>query len=160
MKTSAYETFWSQMRLDSLKESQTEKSIRAYLNVNPEGTLLREAQDIVEELRMMSRIFTQQYQVVKDFKKALEKLNEQEDRRQEPEAAKQLRKILEDSGMVPGGHVGEGLKTQYSRVPKSTILNAVEVLDQILERRNEIEELEEGAKRTSQQVGPLVSNFR
>lgn len=68
---------------------------------------------------MMSRIFTQQCQVVKDFKKALEKLNEREDR---------------ESGAMLSGYVNELLRTQYSRVPKSTIINAAEVLEQILER--------------------------
>lgn len=102
---------------------------------------------------MMSRIFTQQYQVVKDFKKALEKLNEREDRKQEqPAAVKNLRKVLEDMGLNPGDLAGGSLRPQYNRVPKSTLINAGEVLEQILERRAEIEELEEAAKRTSQQV--------
>lgn len=101
----------------------------------------------------MSRIFTQQYQVVKDFKKALEKLNEREDRKQEqPAAVKNLRKVLEDMGLNPGDLGGDNLRPQYNRVPKSTLINAGEVLEQILERRAEIEELEEAAKRTSQQV--------
>lgn len=152
MKTIAFETFWSQMRMDSLKDplAQSENSaIRAYLNVNPEGALLRECQDIVEELRMMSRIFTQQSQVVKDFKKALEKLNEKDDRMQESTAS--LRKILQDSESIGSDN------THYSRVPKSTIINAGEVLEQILERRTEIDELEEAAKRTSQQLQDLLT---
>ena len=66
---------------------------------------------------MMARIFTQQYQVVKDFNKALEKLNERE-----------------------------------PRVPKTTLENVAEVLGQILERRTEIEEVEEEGNRTSEQV--------
>lgn len=47
MKTIAFETFWIQMRMDSLKDplQHSEKSVRAYLNVNPEGALLRESQD-------------------------------------------------------------------------------------------------------------------
>lgn len=50
MKTIAFETFWAQMRMDSLKDpfqlQDSEKSaIRAFLNVNPEGALLRESQD-------------------------------------------------------------------------------------------------------------------
>jgi hypothetical protein len=153
MKTIAFETFWSQMRMDSLKDplAQSESSaIRAYLNVNPEGALLRECQDIVEELRMMSRIFTQQSQVVKDFKKALEKMNEKDDRRHESAAS--FQKLLENAELSGG---------ESHRVPKSTIINAGEVLEQILERRTEIDELEEAAKRTSQQVsGRLLTLHR
>jgi hypothetical protein len=160
MKTIAFEAFWIQMRMDSLKDPfhHSEKGARAYLNVNPEGALLREAQDIAEELRMMSRIFTQQYQVVKDFKKALEKLNDREDRKQEPVVVKQFRKLLESSDRVLGDIESEGMRSQYLRVPKSTLLDAGELLEQILERRAEIEELEEAAKRTCQQVCP-VSHF-
>lgn len=141
------------MRLDSLKDplAQSENSaIRAYLNVNPEGALLRECQDIIEELRMMSRIFTQQSQVVKDFKKALEKLNERDDRMHESESNFNLRTVLEHSD-IPGLET----ESHYNRVPKTTIVNAGETLEQILERRTEIDELEEAAKRTSQQVFPI-----
>ena len=105
----------------------------------------------------MSRIFTQQYQVVKDFKKALEKLNEREDRKQEPVATKDLRKFFEKFGLTPGDLESEGVKPQYIRVPKSTLVNAAEVLEQILERRTEIEELEEAANRTSQQLQDLLA---
>ena len=109
----------------------------------------------------MSRIFTQQYQVVKDFKKALEKLNEREDRKQEqPADVKNLRKVLEDMGLEPGDLKSQSFKQQYSRVPKSTLINAAEVLEQIVERRAEIEELEEAAKRTSQQVFNPISQPR
>ena len=106
----------------------------------------------------MSRIFTQQYQVVKDFKKALEKLNEREDRKQEqPADVKILRKVLEDMGLEPGDLKRQSFKQQYSLVPKSTLVHAAEVLEQIVERRAEIEELEEAAKRTSQQVCSPIS---
>lgn len=152
MKTIAFETFWSQMRLDSWKEEtskdpsqQSEKSVRAYLNVNPEGALLRESQDIIEELHMMSRIFSQQIQVIKDFKKALEGLNEREDRKQE-------QVLLENSNLAMQELNREGYHSQFLRVPKSTLLNAAELLEQVGARKAEIDDLEGAAKRTSQQV--------
>lgn len=41
------------------------------LQINPEGLLYEEAQDIIEELRIMNRIFQEQRQVVKDFARHL-----------------------------------------------------------------------------------------
>lgn len=123
----------------------SEKSARAYLNVNPEGALLRESQDIIEELHMMSRIFSQQLQVVKDFKKALETLNEREDRKQEPMTDEHANRTRSEWN-------NEGYRSQYLRVPKSTLLDAAELLEQIGARKTEIDDLEGAAKRTTQQV--------
>lgn len=44
-----------------------EESARIYLDVNPEGMLLREAHDIMDELRMMARIFFRQLRVTEHF---------------------------------------------------------------------------------------------
>jgi hypothetical protein len=158
MKTIAFDRFWRQMAIDSLNPNPkllssrgssaapTSSSASVYLNVNPEGTLLREAQDIAEELRIMARIFIQQYQVVKDFKKALEKMNE----RAAPEQDRWASPYSEDRGNL----------VSYTRVPKSTITSANELLEQIHERRSEIEELGEIAKHTCQQVRlRLISSF-
>jgi len=145
MKTIAFDRFWHQMAIDAFNPQNNKlssgpgSSSTVYLNVNPEGTLLREAQDIAEELRIMSRIFIQQQQVVKDFKKALEKLNET--------AAPD-----ENRWWAGLGGEGRGNLQSFTRVPKSTILHANDVLEQILERRSEIEELGDVAKHTCQQV--------
>ena len=40
-----------------------------YLKINPEGTILREAQDIAEELKIMLRVFHQQSVVLKELKR-------------------------------------------------------------------------------------------
>jgi hypothetical protein len=117
---------------DSLtRQHHSKESARTYLDINPEGALLRECEDIVEELHMMGRIFTQQHQVVKDFKKYLDRLN----------------------GNYEGGEEVAGkVELKYPRVPKNTLLAAQELLDHILERRKEIYDLEEEAKRTNDQV--------
>ncbi|RDW62070.1 hypothetical protein BP6252_11503 [Coleophoma cylindrospora] len=157
MKTVAFETFWQQMEMDSPRGSRemSEKIKRAYLNINPEGALLRESQDIVEELRMMARIFTQQYQVVKDFKKALEKMNEREDERFEPAGAKEKRELLNQA--IPEDTEIRPPRAQYRKVPKSTLIEAGELLDQILERKVEITDLEEAATRTCAQLQDLLA---
>jgi hypothetical protein len=152
MKTVAFDRFWHQMAIDSLNaqnrklSSNPRSSSTIYLNVNPEGTLLRESQDIAEELRMMSRIFIQQQHVVKDFKKALEKLNE----RAVPD---------EDRWWMGSDGEGRGSLQSYTRIPRSTITNANELLEQIHERRSEIEELEGVAKHTCQQVRHQLTSY-
>lgn len=139
------------MRMDYLKDPLAHSNavaMHAYLNVNPEATLLHECQDIIEELHMMSQIFTQQSQVVKDFGKELDRLNEKEERKHESSDTLQRKSGALDSPLWTG---------QYKRVPRSTILNAGEVYEPILERRAEIDELEEAAIKTSQQVCPVSS---
>lgn len=45
---------------------------RLDININPEGVVLQEAQDIAEELRIMGRVFTDQAKVTKVLKRYLE----------------------------------------------------------------------------------------
>jgi len=61
MKTSSFELFWRHLKkLSSQRLKISPKTARLYLNINPEGVLLQEAHDIIEELKMMSRINMQQ----------------------------------------------------------------------------------------------------
>lgn len=74
MKTVAFETFWRQLNKLSARDHQQqdfEVPARTYLNINPEGELLRETQDIIEELRMMQGIFNQQMHVMEEFSRYL-----------------------------------------------------------------------------------------
>lgn len=88
---------------------------------------------------MMRRIFIQQSQVVKDFKKALDKINANY------EVEKAQKQLHDDE----------------PRVDFDTILRAQELVDHIDERKSEIENLEMEAKRTNQQVGvPLYPKLR
>lgn len=153
MKTVAFETFWAQMRMDALRDplAHSDQSVRTYLNVNPEGALLRETQDIVEELHMMSGLFSQQYQVVKDFKKSLEKLNEKREHKTHTPNESVLRDSVGGLGLqMSMSHAT--LLNESPAVPKSTLLRAEETLNQIKERKEEISRLEEAAKRINSQV--------
>jgi hypothetical protein len=94
----------------------------------------------------MLRIFAQQLDIVKDFKRSLENRNEQ---RQESAATGQLRSVLQRSGPE---FETEPQASQYSIVPKSTIINAGELIDRIVERKGEMEDLEASVKRLIQQV--------
>jgi hypothetical protein len=79
MKTVAYAAFWRQ--LENLNADHEfvdfEVTARSCLNINPEGELLKELYNIIEELRMMTRIYTQQLSVVESFSRQLEIIHEQ-----------------------------------------------------------------------------------
>ncbi|KAK0103966.1 hypothetical protein ONS96_005071 [Cadophora gregata f. sp. sojae] len=104
MKCISFESFWRQLdKLSSndYQEADLEATARRYLNINPEGELLRETHDIIEELRMMSHIFTEQLHVVEQFTSHLQHLKEKEDEKQTTEmkmldVMTEVRKLLEE----------------------------------------------------------------
>jgi len=128
----------------------TENSNHKYLDINPEGTLLREAQDIAEELRIMLRIYNQQYQVVKDFRKMLGHMNGES--KNERDEVRSLMKLLE--GWQNQGQNVRDKNSVFKRnpVPEHTIQEANDLLELIRNRQSEIQDLEDAALRTSQQV--------
>ncbi|KAG9231778.1 hypothetical protein BJ875DRAFT_468505 [Amylocarpus encephaloides] len=138
-KTLSYEIFWGQAEiyLSTSSTQHSKETAHTYLNINPEGALLKEGEDIIEELHMMGRIFTQQIQVVKDFKKALDNLNGNFEVDRLP------------------GHLQD--KLPHPRVAKQTIINAEELLEHIEERKNEITDLENEARRTVTQLHNLLT---
>jgi len=152
MKTIATDHFWTQMRMDSLKGTfeLSEESAHTYLDMNTEGTLLRECQDIIEELRMMNRLFTQQELIVKDFRWKLQNMV----------TLDESNTLDSRLGRIPPQEVGILLSEpismlntpQISGVPHSTIKHADEVLEQILQREKEIEEMEHATQGIVAQV--------
>ncbi|PVH89197.1 hypothetical protein DL98DRAFT_97495 [Cadophora sp. DSE1049] len=104
MKCISFESFWRQLeKLSSGDHQQAdfEATARKYLNINPEGELLRETHDIIEELRMMSHIFTEQLHVVEQFTSHLQNLREKEEKKQTTEMKMldvmvEVRKLLEE----------------------------------------------------------------
>lgn len=88
MKCISFEAFWRQLQKLSSSDHQQadfEATARRYLNINPEGDLLRETHDIVEELRMMSHIFNEQLHVIDKFTNHLQNLKEQEEKKETTE---------------------------------------------------------------------------
>jgi hypothetical protein len=97
MKSQAFEVFWRHLRnLDKSPNGDNWGSSQRYiLNINPEGVLLREAHDIMDELRMMRRIYDQQLGVVTDFFKHLKDLHDQGNPPHH-EFLQDLKKLLQD----------------------------------------------------------------
>ncbi|KAK9426595.1 hypothetical protein SUNI508_00122 [Seiridium unicorne] len=69
----AYNNFWWHTALDSqnMIPTQNESVRHKYLDINPEGVILKEAQDIAEELMIMKRVYNEQLKVMKDFTRHL-----------------------------------------------------------------------------------------
>jgi hypothetical protein len=80
MKCVSFETFWRQLNKLSSDHQQSdfEATARKYLNINPEGELLRETHDIIEELRMMTHIFSEQLAITEKFSTKLQELYNKE----------------------------------------------------------------------------------
>jgi hypothetical protein len=142
-----------------------------FLDINPEGQLLQEAQDIAEELMIMMRIYSQQLSVVRDFRRHLTGLHSEEltlvpgGHGDENLVLQKLDKILTrhiarsstGSPASPEANAG-GDDTQppdsgdVTRSMKEAIRKADVLIEQIYNRRSEIQELEEAALRTCRQV--------
>lgn len=115
-----------------MEETGTTRPNPRYLCINPAGTLLREAQDIAEELRMMNRIYAQQLSAVDDFRKSLQRWN-----KQRPNIDYRKSEITTDA----------------TRGDPSTDLEILEEMtEQIGVRKAEIEELAGAAERSCQNV--------
>lgn len=146
----AFKNFWrnvesfskSRNRRDSTRQSHK------YLDINPEGTLLREAQDIAEELRIMIGIFSQQLGVVRSFQKCLEHMNGDLKTRNKPQhMTKSFQQFLD--WMKDPSSTQQQTKKPVSLAEMDFLEDLVEEVEN---RRSEIMDLENAALQTCQQV--------
>ncbi|KAK7917394.1 hypothetical protein PG985_011002 [Apiospora marii] len=162
MTAVAYDTFWRNTNLynkDPLRKVVGTK----YLDINPEGALLKEAQDIAEELKMMKRIYNEQLKVVKDFKRHL--IHPQGRQVGKGDSASQLQKLLLDL-IEPKDKQEDGDEEENddpdttrprrsqsrSQVADETLHEAEGVLELVKSRRTEIIELEQSVLHTCRQL--------
>jgi len=159
----AYEGFWRNTALQARNFLTGSESTRhKYLEINPEGKLLQEAQDIAEELQIMKRIYNEQLQVVKDFKRHLDHHPEAGRRKDESkDLSVLLNKILDTMLQEKQKHSGNvaddmGEAPVASLVDQScldeTIHEACVLLELIESRKAEIRDKEDSALHTCQHV--------
>jgi hypothetical protein len=156
--TIAYESFWRNMEIRAMKSVPTGTigtTNHKYLDINPEGTLLRESQDVAEELQIMLRIYNQQLHVVRDFRKILGHMNGES--KNETDEVRTLIKLLRQNQIAPGDGSKKELIPEKIVVPESTIQEANDLLELIRNRKAEIQDLEDAALRTTQQLQGLLS---
>lgn len=173
MKTVAFESFWrhlDKMHLNNPRLTDIEaieSSARIYLDVNPEGMLLREAHDIMDELRMIGRIYLQQLKVAKHFSKALQDINEQASPPTSVELVKDVRTTIEDindlrtktwpdgGARILNGNV-KNAKEPKKPIPDHTIYRARYLLEDIENRQNELRDLEDNTSEITDHLKYLL----
>jgi hypothetical protein len=170
MKTIAFEGFWRHLdkvhfnnpRMTSIEA--IEESAHSYFDLNPEGMLLREAHDIMDELRMMARIYSQQLRVTKHFLKNLQDLNEQMVPLTSKELLQGVNRNLEvissrqtgtklDSDMhsiVP--HPDDDAARLQRPILDGTLYRVRNLLEDLEIRLNELQDLEESTKEITEHV--------
>jgi len=170
MKTIAFVGFWRHLEKLHLKDPHLrdidviEAAARLYLDLNPEGVLLREAHDIMDELRMMTRIYLQQLRVTKHFSKTLQDLNEQQSPATSKELLRGLNRTLDDinarqthttlnsdANIVLPIENAERSRPQKP-IPDSTLYRARNLLDDIEIRLNELQDLEDNTEEITSHV--------
>ncbi|PVH86274.1 hypothetical protein DL98DRAFT_11413 [Cadophora sp. DSE1049] len=156
--TIAYESFWRNLEIRSrnpIPYGSNEHVSHKYLDINPEGTILRESHDIAEELQIMIRIYNQQLHVVRDFRKILGHINgESKNETDEMRSIMKFLKYKENPGAKEGERNSYG---QPDIVPEHTIQEANDTLELLRNRQSEIQDLEDAAVRTSHQLQGLLS---
>lgn len=147
----AFKVFWQNVESFAKNRDRrgSNRPSQKYLDINPEGTLLREAQDIAEELRIMIGIYSQQLGVVKSFQRCLERMNGDPKTRNRPHhMTKSFQHFLDwtrEQALSPREH---------KRKPVSTAeMDFLEdLVEEVENRRSEIRDLESAAVQTCQQV--------
>ncbi|TGO28752.1 hypothetical protein BPAE_0023g00170 [Botrytis paeoniae] len=165
MKTTAFELFWRHLeQLSGQRLKISPEKARLYLNINPEGLLLREAHDIIEELRMMSRINLQQLQVTQVFSKALETINGHVEPTQEMAGLlslmlKELQKQnSSDSKGITNDSPAEDSSTKVKKVMiKHTIHRSLDLVHTISNHQSELHQLEDSAREIAEQLRDLLT---
>ncbi|ESZ93158.1 hypothetical protein SBOR_6437 [Sclerotinia borealis F-4128] len=161
MKTIAYETFWSHLEKLSRRGVQIDPELsRVYLNINPEGVLLKEAHDIVEEPGMMARIYAHQLQVANDFSKSLESMNGRSEPMQE--IADVLCQILLEFQKNSSTRNGQIMNSTMSaakviRIDQSTIERSLDLTDTVSNHHTELHQLEASAREIADQLRDLLT---
>ncbi|TAQ87980.1 hypothetical protein B7494_g3667 [Chlorociboria aeruginascens] len=168
LKTIAFEGFWrhlQKLNASNIHELDMEATARTYLNINPEGELLREAHDIIDELRMMTRIYNHQLHVAEAFHKSLQSLNEQDT--PEKGLLSQMKQIVSLLDQPQNGSVSRHSRassdvsslnfSSSKQIPEATLQNAADLIASITLRRNELQDLENNTREISDQLRDLLS---
>ncbi|KAI9899368.1 hypothetical protein N3K66_005829 [Trichothecium roseum] len=160
--SNAYDNFWRYTHLYSMGNLPDNYS--RYLDINPEGVILRECQDIAEELKIMLRVYAEQAAVVKEYRRYLGRLNGElkDGRKVDAPLMQRLIETLESRGRDEGGS-GETRQDQSSSQMQrgqpwlnDTIGRVDFLLEAVESRKGELLDLQESALRTQSQLESLL----
>ncbi|OPB38524.1 hypothetical protein A0O28_0016300 [Trichoderma guizhouense] len=175
--TSAYSLFWANVSLQSpnMKKEETPKTAGGfkewlkrhfginperskgrnrdsfrYLNINPEGVLLKESQDITEELNMMERIYKQQLTVVNELYKHIKSRH---DRVQSPDKSRHEKAQSPDKS----GHDEVQNADNWLSCTSEDLGEASNLAEKVQNRIDEIADFQKAVTRTTEQLQALLS---
>ncbi|KAJ8108601.1 hypothetical protein ONZ43_g6374 [Nemania bipapillata] len=142
----AYESFWRNLSIESHITPSVDGNFSHHkrLDINPEGIILQEAQDIAEELRIMGRVFADQWKVTKDLKRHLT--------HPEGEYTDQVQHGLSNHRGSFGSQGSPPMSANIQVVHEVAVL-----VEDIGDRQAEIKDLEDSALRACQQLEKLLS---
>lgn len=153
MEKIASDALVEQLKSESLKKPLAQYNnitVQACLNANPERVLIQETKNVIEELNIMCRIFSQQSRIVNDFSKCLRNMNA--DKRGVKAGITVSPPVQATSATVE--NPAPIYKDDY--VPDETFRNADDVKDQILARKAMLDDLEESAQRRNDQASSTI----
>ncbi|CAN8097527.1 unnamed protein product [Discula destructiva] len=150
----ASKVFWE--AIGPFRKTREKESPRNYLSINLEGRLLREAQDISEELRIMISIYSQQLNAVSDFHKSLQHLNGAHiPKSRFRDHHSRIETIIQKHfDRERRRHVADD-KTLSSKELELDYLD--DLVEEVRDRKAEMEDLEAAAQRTCQLLQELLS---
>lgn len=127
-----------------------------YLDIDLEGTLLREAQDIAEELKIMISIYSKQLAVVRNFHKCLEQLNGNSKKRN------RLQHMTRASSSQYLSEPNSEQASSQQLHPQKPVSGAemdflVDLIEEVEDRKEEITDLEKAALQACRQLQELLS---
>ncbi|KAK0763974.1 hypothetical protein N5P37_003367 [Trichoderma harzianum] len=173
--TSAYSLFWANVSLQSSSMKREEKhktgvkewlkrhlginperpkgrnrdSFR-YLNINPEGVLLKESQDITDELNMMERIYKQQLTVVNELHKHIKSRH---DKVQSAEKSRLEKAQSTDKSR----HDEVQSADNWLSCTSEDLGEAFNLAEKVQNRIDEIADFQKAVTRTTEQLQALLS---
>lgn len=145
--TIAFKWFWFNVdrftKSRDHRDSDRMRRSQKYLDIDLEGALLREAQDIAEELKIMISIYSKQLAVVKNFHKCLEHMNGNSKTRRK--ASQQLPDLPRDQSSSL-----QGLTKKPVSGAEMDFLE--DLIEEVEDRKEEIVDLEKAALQACRQV--------
>jgi len=136
---------------------------RPYLDMNPEATILREANDILLELQMMGKVFLQQLKVAKQFSQYLQDINEQSCCPTPTELVQNVSNLQTRTSQDERLHAilltTTDTDAKFGKpIPNHTIRKAKHLVGKIADRQNELQDLAESTSEVIAQVSNIQNS--
>ncbi|CZT00269.1 uncharacterized protein RCO7_08344 [Rhynchosporium graminicola] len=169
-QTIAYDHFWdTAQQVSNIYKSKdpvddAEDKAKSLLDINPEGKLLRETKDILDELHIMINIKNKQHRVYKQFRKHIEHIfaphlsSAKELGTARPKEVTENDESAEESGSIRSGvhRVNSIARDTQEKSARWTLGFANELAADLDDRLTDLNNLRESAEHTEQALNGLL----